>query len=321
MRNVIRPGPLYFFQEESPIMSAITHTLVKRLPNFLLIGAMKAGTTSLYHYLRAHPQVFMPLYKAPEFFAEQSNWRRGLDWYREQFSSAGPDTVAIGEASNVYTKYPHYRGVPQRIASHIPAVRLIYVVRDPIDRIRSHYQTRVAEGTEKAPFEEAVFQHPNYVDYSRYALQIEQYLEYFPREQLLILTAEDLREARQTTVQRAYEFLGVDVDFVAPDLDREFYKTNDKPSRSLLPLWIRKALKRHLPASKRFKELETNVFRALRRRRHHAADSPKPSKAFTIPDALRSRLLQLLEDDIGRLRGYMGPDFDRWAHRIWSTGA
>jgi len=143
-----------------------------RLPDFLVIGAMKCGTTSLYHYLREHPQVFMPQLKAPEFFAEASNWHRGVDWYRRQFAGAGAEVLAIGEASNVYTKYPRYMDVPARIAGHIPDARLIYVVRDPVERIRSHYRTRVAEGTESTPFDVAVFENPIYLDYSRYAMQV-----------------------------------------------------------------------------------------------------------------------------------------------------
>jgi hypothetical protein len=280
------------------------------LPNFLIIGAMKAGTTSLYHYLRAHPQVFMPQYKAPEFFAGESHWRRGIEWYRAQFASAGPDAVAIGEASNVYAKYPQYRGVPERIATYIPDARLIYVVRDPIERIRSHYQTRVVEGSEKASFEEAVFENSIYLDCSRYALQLEQYLEYFPPEQLLVITAEQLRGARHATIRAVYEFIGVDPEFVPPNLDRDFYQSKDKPTRSLLPLSIRKWLKRHVPISKRAKELESNVLRAFNRLKRHPTDGP--GRSFTIPDEMRERLTNLLADDVGRLRSFLGPQFDGW---------
>src|SRR4051794_5648348 len=170
------------------------------LPNFLLIGAMKAGTTSMYHYLRAHPQVYMPTFKAPEFFAGKALSSRGVDWYRRQFADVGPGAVAIGEASNVYTKYPHYSGVPARIAELIPDVRLLYIVRDPVARIRSHYQTRAVEGSEKLPLGEAVASNSISLDYSRYAMQIEQYLEHFSREQLLVTTAEALRNDRDSVM-------------------------------------------------------------------------------------------------------------------------
>lgn len=284
----------------------------QRLPTFLLIGAMKAGTTSLFHYLGAHPQVATPQYKAPEFFAEEGNWHRGIDWYRRQFPATGPDVLAIGEASNVYTKYPRYRGVPERIAAHIPGVRLVYVVRDPIARIRSHYQTRVTEGSERAPFSEAVFADPIYLDYSRYALQIEQYLEHFPREQLLVITAEDLRTSRDATVARVYEFIGVDPGFAPADLDRDFYQTKDRAVRSPVPLWVRKGLKHHFPATRRFKELENNTLGALRRitgRDVARTTSPVP---VDISDAVRERIVAELADDVRRLRAHLDADFAGW---------
>ena len=110
-------------------------------------------------------------------------------------------------------------------------------------------------GSEKAPFAEAVFADPIYLDYSRYALQIEQYLEHFAREQLLVVTSEDLRELRDATMRRVYEFIGVDPAFVPANLDREFYQTKDRAIRSPVPLRLRKGLKRRFPSTRRFKEL------------------------------------------------------------------
>jgi hypothetical protein len=272
---------------------------------------MKGGTTSLYHYLGAHPQVATTPYKAPEFFVAESNWHRGLDWYRQQFPVTGPEILAIGEASNAYAKFPRHRGVPQRIAAHLPDVRLVYVVRDPIARIRSHYQTKVAEGSEKQSFSEAVQANPIYLDYSRYALQIEQYLEHFPREQLLVITSEALRASRSATVGTVYEFLGVDPEFSPTDLERDFYLTKDRASRSPLPLGVRKFLKRRLPATRRFKELENNTVGALRRITRRSDAGTRPA-AVDIPDDTRAAIRAALAEDVRRLRGYLGPDFDGW---------
>ena len=281
------------------------------LPNFLLIGAMKAGTTSLYHYLRSHPQVFMPSFKAPEFFAGKAHTKRGIDWYRNQFAGAGAEAVAIGEASNVYTKFPHYPGVPERIAEQIPDVKLLYIVRDPVERIRSHYQTRVAEGAEKASFGSAVLENPIYLDYSRYWLQIEQYLACFSDEQLLVTTAEQLRHDRASLLRRVYTFLGVDADFVPPDIDREFYRTQEKPVRSVVPLQVRKSLKRHFPSTKRLKELEANTVRQLDRLRGRSGVE-RPAAAFVVTDEVRAAIGSALVEDVKQLRRVLGPDFDGW---------
>ena len=284
-----------------------------RLPNFLIIGTMKGGTTSLYHYLRDHPQIFMPKYKAPEFFVEKSNWHRGVDWYRGQFAGAG-DAVAVGEASNTYTKYPRIDGVPEKMAEYIPDARFIYVVRSPIERIRSHYLTKVAEGAETAPLEEIIVTKPWYVDICRYALQIDQYLEYFERNRLLVFTSDELRDHRQATVKRAYEFLGVDPDFVPPDIDREYYRTRDRAARSPVPLWLRQALKTHFPSTKRFKELENNLLRRWKAIRRSVRGKSKPSgpRLPDVSDSIREHVHNELRDDVRRLREYLGPDFDGW---------
>ena len=97
--------------------TAGARTSVGQLPNFLVIGAMKAGTSSLYQYLRAHPQIFMPAAKELSFFAYEPNARHDLEWYRRQFAPAGEGAVALGEASTMYTKFPRHPGVPERIAA------------------------------------------------------------------------------------------------------------------------------------------------------------------------------------------------------------
>jgi hypothetical protein len=284
------------------------------MPTFLVIGAMKAGTTSLYHYLRAHPEVFMPTIKEPEFFVAGSNRSKGIEWYRRLFAPAGTEAVALGEASTAYTKHPHFPGVPGRIAELIPDCRLIYVVRDPVQRIRSHYRMRVREGSEKAPIERAVVQHATYLDYSRYADQVDQYLRCFPADQLLVITSEDLRDARLATTQRVYRFLGIDPDFVPADLDREYYRSDEQPSRSLVPLWLRKGLKRHFPAAKGTKEFENALFRRLRRRKRgrDGGSSPSVPVSDDVSDELRSIIVEALKDDVGRLRTFLAPEFDGW---------
>ena len=283
------------------------------LPTFLIIGGMKAGTTSLYHYVRDHPQVFMPKYKALEFFAGGAAWDRGVDWYRKQFAAAPADALALGEASNVYAKYPTYPGVPERIAELVPDARLLYLVREPIERIRSHYQHRVSEGREHLPFERAVLDDPIYLAYSSYAMQIEQYLAHFARRQLLVIRNEDLRAERRATMRRVYSFLGVDPEWVSPDLDREFFQTGDRPARSLVPPAARKFLKRHFPAAKRAKELEANVLRKMRgiRRSPAPASDGAPAKPEVSP-AFRERLVALLADDVRRLKDLVEPGFDAW---------
>lgn len=281
------------------------------LPDFLVIGAMKAGTTSLYHYLRAHPEVFMAPVKELDFFVEKGNWKRGLGWYREQFRGAPPNVMAIGEASTSYTKSPTVDGVPERIAAHLPQARLIYVLRDPIARIRSHYQHRVAVGSERAPIEEAVFREPIYLDCSRYAFQVQQYLRYFPVNRLLLITSEELRHSRRPTMRRVYEFLGVDASRMPAGLEREFYQTQGRVTYSPAGWRVRRMLKKYVPASKRAKEfVDLSMARSLSWMSRGADRADHGS--LIVPDDLRDRLAGILAEDVAALRSFMPEGFDGW---------
>jgi len=271
---------------------------------------MKAGTTSLFHYLQAHPQVFMSPLKEVDFFVDELNWGRGLGWYRRQFRGANPSHRAIGEASTSYTKFPEFRAVPERIAAHLPEARLIYVLRDPIERIRSHYQHRVLTGAEQAPIDHAVLADERYVNCSRYAMQIEHYLEVFPRERLLLVTSEDLRSARLRTMRQIYRFIDVDPDSVPATIDREYYRTEERARYPRQAWWIRRTLKRYVPAGKRMKELVDFVLPATFGRGGGSTDAGMPPSM--VSERLRAQLVDLLRDDVARLRTYMPDGFEGW---------
>lgn len=105
------------------------------LPNFIIIGAMKCGTTSLHFYLNQHPQIFMSQKKELNFFSRY--WDFGVDWYSSKFPNK--ENMICGEASPSYSKFQVWPNVPQRIHAIIPHAKIIYLVRNPIERIRSQY--------------------------------------------------------------------------------------------------------------------------------------------------------------------------------------
>ena len=187
-------------------------------PDLFIIGAMKSGTTSLHHYLAAHPGVFMCEPKEPNFFVEELNWKKGLDWYLELFARAGNATV-IGESSTEYTKLPTYQGVAKRIREFNPAARLVYVMRDPLDRIVSQYWHNVQDlrdEAERRDLQSAVRNDPRYVAYSDYAMQIEPYLDLFGRERVALLTFEQLAANPAATVASLCTWLGLEGSVPAP---------------------------------------------------------------------------------------------------------
>jgi hypothetical protein len=277
-----------------------------RLPNFLIIGAMKAGTSTLYRILRAHPDVYLPDRKELHYFSgpyagpprevepdAADTSARGLDWYRAQFADAGGH-AAVGEATPKYTRWPAYQGTPERIAKVIPDVRLIYLVRDPISRMQSHYLHYVSTGAEKRPINVALRDDPLYLDASRYATQIDRYMEHFDRAQLLVLSSDDLRDRQQDTVARVLRFLGVDDTWTVPAGYTEAHRTADKRAANRRLTFLRRLpLRKRLPGG-----LRTAV--------RNAVSDPLTAHAQPIDDELRAELREIFDDEGRRLEPYLG---------------
>jgi hypothetical protein len=201
-------------------------SFARPLPDFLILGAQKAGTTALYAYLRWHPRITGPAWKEVSFF--DRHYARGLGWYRGQFPLRQAGRI-VGEASPGYLFHPL---APARVRETVPKARLIVLLRDPVDRALSHYHHEVALGREPLSFEDALdaeagrtrgeeerlvrepgyFSHAwwdyTYVARGRYAEQLERWLDVFPREQLLVLASEELAGDTSGTYARVLEFLG-----------------------------------------------------------------------------------------------------------------
>ena len=226
------------------------------LPNFLIIGSQKAGTTSLYRILKEHPQIFMAEKKELNFFFKEDEYARGVDAYAAHFADSA-NQLARGEASPGYICHPE---APARIHALLPDVKLILTVREPIKRAISQYWDNRRHLNEPHTFAEAVDLYlsdeyrPDQIGYfSRgvYMRYIENYLNYFPRENLLILPFDEMISAPDTFYQRIFTFLGVDADFRSEDFDEAFNPTEvwKNPAYQIL---IRKPhLQKKIPAKLR----------------------------------------------------------------------
>lgn len=196
-----------------------------RLPSFVVIGAMKSGTSSLATYLGAHPGVTMSRPKEPNFFADPGNWDKGLDWYRELFPS---DATIAGEATTRYTMSPLYVGAAERIHRIIPEARLIYLVRDPIERMRSMFVHQADKHqTSYRSLAEAIERDPTYLEISRYGTQVRPYLDLFEEGQILIFTTDELRDLPDAAMTRAFAHIGADPN-VCVSTSRFYNRGDDK---------------------------------------------------------------------------------------------
>ncbi len=198
------------------------------LPNFLVIGSQKSGTTSIYHVLRQHPQVFMPERKEVNFFFLEQEYRRGPHYYQSYFAPAPESARAIGEASPGYICHPQ---APERIHKLLPEIKLILTVRNPIDRAYSQYWDNRRSLSEHRTFgqvlEEALEDtyHPSRLGYfsrGTYSQYIQRYVNLYPSEILLVLLFDDLRHSPGGFYRDIYQFLGIDPDFHTPAMTTSF---------------------------------------------------------------------------------------------------
>ena len=186
-------------------------TRVLHRPNLFIIGAMKSGTTSLHEYLDTHPQIAMSETKEPGYFVEELSLAKGDAWYLSLFDYDERFRYR-GESSTHYTKLPVYRGVADRLHRFNPDARLIYIMRDPFDRLVSHYWHNVRDivhGGELRPLLKAVQERPDYLAFSDYAMQLTPYLDRFGRQALYTLTFEALIEDPQRELDRLCRWLGL----------------------------------------------------------------------------------------------------------------
>lgn len=224
------------------------------LPDFLVLGAQKAGTTALYAYLRWHPGITGPSWKEVSFF--DRHWWRGESWYRGHFPLRSGGRL-VGEASPSYLFHPL---APERARAVVPDARLLVVLRDPVDRAYSQYQHEVALGREPLSFEDALeaederlrgeverlqsdpkafsfaWWNHTYVSRGMYADQLERWFEHFPREQVLALTTEELGERPAQTYASVLSFLGAAphaLDSYPRVFDRDYPPMREETRRAL----------------------------------------------------------------------------------------
>jgi len=188
----------------------------RRWPDFFIIGAMKAGTTTLHDYLEEHKNIFMVDPKEPGYFSQPKVFSKGDDWYLSLYDSAEKNQL-LGDGSTCYSRWPTYPDVPNRIFERNPNAKFIYIVRDPVKRAYSHYRHRMEEiaafGGEHISFETAIETDEEMLMAGNYAVQIKQFLEYYPLDSFYILDFEELINMPENVLKGIFEFLGIkDID-------------------------------------------------------------------------------------------------------------
>ena len=301
-----------------------TPDAIQPRPNFFIAGVPKAGTTSLYEYLRQHPQIFMPKYKEPNYFVS-GNGIEKWEEYLELFKKAGAKK-AIGESS---AGYCYCEESPGWIKSALGNVKIIIILRNPAARAFSLYTWMVREGYEDAPtFAEALEREPArlsdplfraqcpqyFPDYlyfttGLYYEQVSRYIETFGRERIKVYLSEDLINQPLAVCQDAFRFLDVDTGFI-PRM--EMHNEGRFPKSIALQYWLRTALDNRQPFFARVLR-KTKIVKSLMDWNVRHGRKPKLEKE------LLATLSRRYQPDIDKLQTLLGRNLSDWTNSSGSS--
>lgn len=295
------------------------------MPNFLIIGAVKSGTTSLYHYLRQHPQIYMSPVKEPSFFAfketeldSQLSRRRwasydyilNIDDYRTLFEGVS-DEVAIGEASPAYLIHP---SAPKHIKHYVPDAKLIAILRDPVESIYSAYLMQRLYGRERlADFGQVIRRQETeefkswrlrqrYIDIGFYYTHLKRYFDIFDPMQIKIYIYDDFKAEPIRVLRNIFQFLGLNEAFI-PDLSIKYNVGGIPRCKAWHTFFqIRPVLRPLVPATLR-QHVASNLSSFQRR----VLAKPPP-----VEPNVRRELVQILRADILELQNLIGRDLSGW---------
>jgi hypothetical protein len=270
--------------------------MVIHRPDFIVIGAMKSATTTLHEQLARQPRFFLSRPKEPNFFSDDVMYARGWDWYSSLFRSARADDFR-GESSTHYTKMPDYPRTVDRMVRDMPCLKLIYLMRHPIDRLMSQYVHEVTAGRLNLGVRAAVERRGELVEYSRYSLQLQPYLQAYGFENVLPVFFPRLVHHSQAELERIGRFLGHD----GPLRWDTALKPQNAGRERLRPSPIRVAL------------VQAPVLSTLRQRivpRHWSQSLKGLWRAQIEPPTMQPELIARLRDifdaDLAQLGSWMG---------------
>lgn len=277
----------------------------RQLPDLLVIGAMKAATSTVSDYLESHPDVFMVSGEDPNFFAHDDKWDNGQDWYRGLFAGRTTERLA-GESSNSYTNVANFPHAAARAASLVPDAKLIYMVRHPVDRIISAWLQYRVDQPAVAPLTldgTVTEQADAYVVSSMYWHQLQAWRAHYCDDQILVLFMDEMKASPDTFYPQIDAFLDlapapkVEAKVVNPSAGKRAPNARYNALKSLPG--VRSAARALLPE-------------AMRRKVVKGVLSSEITERPAFSDAVKAELLARLEPDVAEFLRYCGKPADYW---------
>jgi hypothetical protein len=272
-------------------------------PNFLVIGAAKAATTSLCQLLGLHPQVFMSRPKEPFFFCYDHVYAQGWPWYERLFEGADGKR-AIGEGSTPYSQTGTYPNTVERIVKHLPDARILYITRHPLDRLESMWIELLSQGLTMLPFNRALREDPQYIDSALYWKQLSAYRKYFPDERVKLLFFDDFQRDPDAVLRSCFEFLGVDASIKIENADEPRYASEGKRKDRGLTNFLRT----RLPFFLRLRDISPSWLRSFARA---SLKTPIPGRPRWDQDT-RTWVIESIRDDVATFLRHAGKPEDYW---------
>lgn len=265
----------------------------------LILGVQKCGTTTIANWLAQHPGVSFCSQKEPDFFSRNEDWKEKLSEYHQLYSS---DTKENGkklwiEASTSYSWFLEFPEVADRLFEYNPNLKFIYIVREPISRIVSHYKHNFLKGHTRKAFSVAVIEKPEFLAHSSYETQIRPFLKKFKQENFLFLQFEDLISKEVDVLNRIFDFLELEPLTAKEQIDMSAQNKSDS-------LKMVSPLKKYIAPFFRFVPLRLRLkFRTIMYSEHKAVVDSNPQ--------LEEQLYQLLYNDIRAFKALSGIDYLR----------
>ncbi len=269
----------------------------------MIIGAQKSGTTSLAAQLANHPQISFSRVKEPGYFSATADWEAKIDGYHQLFDPVSDGLY--GEGSTMYTFLPETPETCERIHAYNPDMKLIYIMRQPVDRLISQYSHGLARGVEQRPPHVAVVEDPRYVNYGRYGVQIRPYIELFGRENILLLIFEEYITGQTATLNEVAGFLGIsEHGFQQPEEGRQ--------NKSVGVPHMKYASMERFTQTGLFRNIRDYVPEEIRHTIRYRLLSNKLDAAPVFEPELRETLWRFLADDVTTIENLLGRSLPAW---------
>jgi len=292
------------------------------LPNFFIVGAQKAATTSLHNYLIGHPDIYLPEKKETKFFIRDRLYRLGINYYHDEYFSDWESQRAVGE---VDPDYMYYKCALDNIETHLDLknIKFIFILRNPVDRAFSHYLMTYRRGLESLSFENAIEQeasriandgfdekaHYSYVSRGFYLRQIEYFLSRVDRSQMLFLLTEDLKKDPESCLRSIYQFLDVSKDYVPENIGGNYHGAKVPVNAK-----FQQRIAGGSTIEKRLLRLVLPKYLRERLRDKLLIINQKTGKGHVLNEDTRKKLVETYTSENNRLEVFLGRSLQSWEY-------